>query len=1234
MSVPTTGRSGFTQIPGERTGVLFTNVLSEAHSLTNHIVLNGSGVAAGDVDGDGWCDLYFGGLDGPNRLYRNLGDWRFEDFTAAAGVACQGQYSAGAVFADLDGDGDLDLLVSSVGHGVSGFLNDGLGHFKEATAEAGLTSLAGSMSMTLADMDGDGDLDLYVANYRTWTMRDRFNMQFRLRRVQGRPEIVMVNGRPVTEPDLAGQYTMDESGQITENGEADVLYRNDGQGRFTAVPFPGGAFLDEDGQALASPPYDWGLTAMFRDIDGDGAPDLYVCNDLASPDRIWINDGAGRFRALRRLALRKTSWFSMAVDFADVNRDGHDDFLVTDMLSREHLKRHTQNTDHRTVSLAIGEIEARPQTARNTLFLNQGDGDFAEIAYLSGLEASNWSWSSVFLDVDLDGFEDLLIATGFERDVQDVDIAKELEVARKEQKLSDDESLRIRRRFPRLATPNRAFRNHGDLTFEECARAWRFDVTGVSQGLALADLDNDGDLDVAINRLNDPAVLLRNDAPAPRVAVRLRGLPPNTRGIGARIKVTPDLATPASSRPGSAPLFPTQTKEMICGGRYLSGDDAVRVFAAGNATNRFTIEVTWRSGKTSSIHEAQANRVYEVDEAAATVVTHHAARRTTPEAKPLFQDVSHLLRHTHDETPFDDFERQPLLPRRLSQLGPGVAWHDLDRDGFDDLVIGSGRGGQLAVYRNDGQGGFKRLSEAPVTTQVTRDQTGALGWTASDGAAAIFVGSANYEDGLAQGAAARIYDLKAKTVKDGLPGQPSSSGPLALGDVDGDGDLDLFVGGRAIPGRYPEAASSLLFRQENGVWQPDRENTQSLEKIGLVSGAVFSDLDGDGLPELILACEWGPVRVFRNDRGKLQAWDQKLSWFADDSSTQHAARSTEQASTMNHLTGWWTGVTTGDFDGDGRLDIVAANWGRNTKHQNHRAQPLRLYYGDFIGNGAVDLLEGYFDEGSAKVVPWTILDRVEAALPFVRERFPTHQAYGRASVAEILGERFASARELSVNWLESTLFLNRGDHFEARALPVEAQFAPAFAVCVADFDGDGNEDVFLSQNFFATEPMTGRYDSGRGLWLRGDGRGGLTPVPARASGLRIYGEQRGAAVSDYDADGRVDLVVTQNGAETKLYRNAGARPGLRVRLVGPAGNPNGVGAAMRLISGERTGPMREIHAGSGYWSEDSAVQVMGTAGATEKLWVRWPGGKTVTANIPPGAREVAVEIGGVVRTVK
>src|SRR6185437_15065806 len=479
LSVPASGRTGFSLLTPEATGIHFTTTMPASRAITNVNLMNGSGVALGDFDGDGLCDIYLCNLDGTNALYKNLGNWSFKDVTAEAGVACPGQTSTGAVFADIDGDGDLDLLVTSMGGPNACFLNDGHGHFTNVTAAAGLVSKLGSTSMALADVDGNGTLDLYVANYGVVSIL----------RSGGAFAVSYVDGRPVARGRYAQRIKIID-GTIYELGEPDVLYLNDGKGKFTAVSWTDGTFLDEEGKPLTRAPWDQGLSAMFHDLNGDGAPDLYVCNDVSTPDRCWINDGHGHFHALNHLAWRSTSYFSMGVDFADVNRDGYDDFLVMDMLSRQHQLKLTQKSTMHPQPNLPGVFDTQLQMRRNPLFLNRGDDTYAEVANYGGVAGSEWSWSGIFLDVDLDGWEDILVSNGFANNMDDADTQERIRMMGK---VSLEATRRALLLYPRLNTPNIAFHNHHDLTFRETGKEWGFDSTEVSNGMALADLDNDGD---------------------------------------------------------------------------------------------------------------------------------------------------------------------------------------------------------------------------------------------------------------------------------------------------------------------------------------------------------------------------------------------------------------------------------------------------------------------------------------------------------------------------------------------------------------------------------------------------------------------------------------------------------------------------------------------------------------------------------------------------------------------
>lgn len=1178
---------GFTSLKNETTGIHFTNHLKSERGIQNQILLNGSGVAAGDVNGDGWCDLYFCGLDTPNKLFFGEGNWRFQEQPNAGGIACTDQSSTGAVFADMDGDRDLDLLVTAHRRGVRLFLNDGTGSFNEVTDDWNLKGTQAGASMTLADVDGNGWLDLYVVHYRNETLRDMPPGQFDIRMDKGVYKLISFNGQSAESPELKGRFTFDRANGVLENGEPDQLYLHHGNKGLEAVPWETGRFLDSQGNP-ATPPFDWGLSAMFRDVNGDGAPDLYVCNDFQSPDRLWINQGEGRFQEADNTLLRQTSLFSMGLDVADIDRNGLDDIFVADMLSRSHQRRLVQVMDGTAFSQFRDSLSGRPQSPRNTLLVQQRDGSFSELARFAGVEASDWSWCPVFLDVDLDGYEDLLITTGHWRDAQNADISRRLDEATKNQNLSHPQQMALRKQFPILNTPNVAFRNRGDGTFTEKGSEWSFDATKVSHGMALADLDNDGDLDVVVNCLNDAPLIYRNNAAQTRIRIQLRGTRPNTQSIGAKITV-------------QAPGLPIQTQTIMAGGRYLSSDQATRTFAMRSPSDRASIEVLWPDGVSQRIDDLIANRIYTIIQASDSIQSPNAVRKAT-RPSPLFEDVSDKLNHQHLEAPFDDFERQTLLPRKMSRLGPGISWFDFNQDGWEDLFIGGGRGGKLGVYRNDKGKQFVRQRAKAFETALQQDQTTVLAWKHDSNNLALLMGQSSIEaTHPGTPAFTQFSMITGKTTT--VPGDDQTSiGPMAMADWDGDGDLDLFVGGRARPGRYPESPDSFLYRNNAGIWTLDRSSSKLFKGLGQVSAAVFSDVLGDRLPELIVACEWGAIHIFENTQGVFKPAKVTIQW-------PNTHPSIHQSTTLDELKGWWTSLTTMDADGDGRMDIVAGNWGRNHEHPSATQQPFMVHFGGPSGPGGLATLESYFDTTSNRQVPARDWGTLSAWMPWLSQTFTSFEDFSKASMKDVLNTFPAPLNSVQARYFESALLLNQDEGFEVKPLPKEAQYAPVFGLAVADFNGDGKEDLILSQNFYDVSALDSRQDAGQGALLLGEGDGSFMYQDTQLSGVHLRGEGRGLAAADFNHDRRPDFVATQNNAPTLLYQNQRGKPGIAVRLNGSPNNLQAIGTKIRLIySDDSKGPARELHLGDGYWSQSPNRQILGFRADVKGIEIEWPDG--------------------------
>lgn len=1183
--------SGFISLSPSHTNIAFSNDITEQELSENRHYLNGSGVAAGDIDGDGLVDLYFAGLKNPNKLYKNLGSMQFKDVTESAGVEHRDYYSTGAVFADVNGDTHLDLLVTSIYKNIALYINDGKGNF-EYDKNSGLGAGEGSTTMALADIDGDNDLDLYVAKYKEKSVKDIYTTE--------ELDWNTILNEPYNEQQQTGPYTlvppfdehyeifMDEDNRLAglaETGQQDELYINEG-GTFQKVVDTKQVFLDQSGNPLGLKP-DWGLTAKFQDLNGDGLPDLYVCNDFFTKDRIWINQGEGIFKSIQATAIRNLSFACMGVDMSDINRDGEVDIFTAEMLSSKHSERLQQVGSDDPNPDQYRETEVRPTNNRNSLFLKREDETYAEISYLSGVEATGWSWDATFMDINLDGYEDLIVNNGYLYHILDMDA--QIDMMRKGRNM-DEHFTDFMRNAPSLKLRNRILINNGDLTFRDQSTDLGFEIKDISHGMAVADLNNDGALDFALNRMNQEAGIYQNKATGSRIAVKLKGEVPNTQAIGGKVELE------------GGPVV--QKKEISSGGDFLSGSDPMVIFAADSENDNHRLVITWPDGRQTHLDNIRSNRIYEISESESERIA-QTDDTTDVVNSSMFRDISGQINHRHDENEFKDFQLQSLLPVSMSKLGPGISWIDFDRDGDDDLFIGSGSGGMPGIYENLADGTFESWDTNKFKQTVSGDQTAILGWNGHNSTIMV-VGSANYEQGKLQVPSAYHYNIRgSENIRtDSLPDNISTTGPMSAADYDNDGDVDLFVGGRFIPGHYPMDAPSRLYTNHNGTFVPDEVNSRKLQRSGLVTGALFTDIDQDGDQDLVISREWDSILLLENEDGV----------FNDVS----------EAYGLTGIKGWWNGIASGDFNNDGYPDLIATNRGLNSSYQMEMDKPLRMYYSDFNGDRWVEVIESYAAE-NGEYVPGKRLYKY-GNVPVIANRIRSHQRFANSSLKNLFGERLDKIPYKEVNSLQHTIFLSTEDGFESRPLPLEAQFSIAFHAGIADVDNDGKEDLFLSQNLFALPRQVPRQDAGRGLLLKGDGEGNLFPITGSRSGIKIYGEQRGAAFSDFNEDGRVDLAVSQNSYQTKLYQNQTQEQGYRINLIGPSSNRNGIGSGIRLIYKDKTlqGPLREVQAGSGYWSQNSFTQVMGAGAEVESIEVRWFDGSRQIVDVQDGKMEYVI----------
>ncbi|MEX1270108.1 MAG: FG-GAP-like repeat-containing protein [Balneolaceae bacterium] len=1197
------GNMGFEQLSSSKTNIDFVNRLTDEEIAENRHYLNGSGVAAGDINGDGFTDLYFASLTGSNKLYKNLGGMKFEDITEESGVGLEGYASTGAVFADVNGNGHLDLLVTSMSRENVLFINDGGGTFRKEE-DSGLGRAGGSNTMALTDITGNGYPDLYITNYKEKSLKDLYTTR----------ELDWNNvlNEPYNEQQQTGPYTLippfDQHYEIymtddnrlaglAETGELDELYLNTG-GKFEKVTDTREIFLDADGNPYGLQP-DWGLAAKFQDLNGDGFQDLYVCNDFHTKDRIWMNQGEGIFKAADDWSIRNLSFACMGVDFSDINRDGELDIFTAEMLGTDHDQRLRQVGPDDPFPGQHRQTDSRPTYNRNSLYLKREDETYAEISYLSGVEATGWSWDATFMDIDLDGYEDLIVANGYLYHILDMDA--QLNMVRKRRNMDEhfDEFIRD---APSLELQNQAFLNNGDLTFRELSTELGFKEADISHGMAVADLNNDGTLDLVTNRMNSEAGIYQNRTNAPRISIRLKGKAPNTQAAGAKVELY------------GAQVH--QQKEVSIGGSYASGSDPLVVFAADPKNSDHQIVINWPDGTESIIENVKANRIYEIREAEITKNEEPdspagvmVSEQVEDVSTPIFEDISDQLNHIHHEDPFTDFAIQPLLPGSMGQLGPGITWLDLDEDGRDDLLISSGKGGELVIFKNREEGGFDRLALSPLTDLAPGDQTSILGWR-EDNYLRIVVGSSNYEQGSSRAPSVYLYKIEVTpggpriVETDSLPGIYSTTGTLAAADVTGNGYPDLFIGGRLKPGQYPADADSRLYLNENGNFRLDESNSRLFSGLGLVTGAVFSDFTRNRKPDLLISTEWGTLRLFENRDGRF-------------------TEITKQAG-LDTFKGLWNGVATGDFTNNGYPDIVATNRGRNSSYQFDQDRPMRIYFDDFNQDSRMEILEAVVGAGG-EYVPGRKLYHYES-IPAIANQMRSHLQFSTTTLPELFDNQLHDIPYKEINTLEHMVFLNNGDGFVARPLPAEAQFSIAFHAGVADMDNDGFEDIFITQNFFGVPEQVMRMDAGRALWLKGDGTGNFHPVSGEQSGIKVYGEQRGAAFSDFNRDGRTDLSVSQNRFNTKLFLNRTETRGFRITLKGPPSNRDGIGSRIRLVYKDgKQGPVREVQAGAGYWSQNSFTQVIGASDDVEQIEVDWFDGSRQNVVVSGGQKDYVIQ---------
>ncbi len=1082
------GETLFTEIAAGESGVEFVNPIDKTHP-TKRLYLGAfacGGVAIGDLDGDGIHDLFLTSGPRRNRLYRGLGEMKFEDITDSAKVAGGEEWTAGATLVDIDADGDLDIHVCNYDAPNALWINDGKGVFSEQAKAFGLAISDASLMASFCDYDLDGDLDCFLLT------RD-------FKRDGGRPE-----KHPVVKTAEGYELTpgYEKFYRLVNNGGGKWTYINAGREDYL-LKNEGGRFVDVSKKSGISG-RDRGNSATWWDYNNDGLPDLYVGNDFKDADRLYQNNGDGTFKDVISSVAPHTPWFSMGADFADFNGDGREDLLVADMAGTNHFRSKTTMGEIGSIRPFLLSAVPR-QYMHNVLYLNQDSGLLVDASFMAGLAKSDWSWAVKARDFDLDGRPDVFFTNGVSRSFNDSDVKRTMA-----DYIGKTEWDFYESREPRKET-NLVFANRGELSFENVSKQWGLDHLGMSYSAATGDLDGDGDPDLVVASLDEPVKIYRNDAAKNqgRVTVRLVGAGGNRGGVGATVTLR------AGGKDQVRTLRPTTG--------FLSSNAPEITFGLGEAHEVERLSVKWQRGTTQVFTSLKAGRRYTIREPGSAP----PVWKPRTKMRPMFVELlsPSLAAVVPRERGYDDYKRQPLLPYQHSLFGPGMAWADVDGDGDQDFYLcrPAGDSGEVSLAQSPGL--FSSKSKLPFDEHADSEDLASLFFDVDgDGKVDLYVvsGGVECEPGDVS-LRDRLYlgngDGTFENAPDGaLPDLRDSGSCVVSIDFDGDDDLDLFVGARVIPGRYPETPSSRLLRNDSTSGSPKFVDVTSsmpgLEKVGLVTSALVSDADGDGRDDLLLSCEWGPVRLFVNRSGILK----------------------EKIDTgISERLGWWNGLAGADLDGDGDIDYVATNQGLNTPYKASQKKPELLYYGEMDESGKPHIIEAKF-EGQT-LYPRRGLSCSSGAMPGLRTKLKTFNKFATSSLSELYTEaRLKDARRFEANYLETSVLINDGKgNFTMKPLPRWAQLSRSNCVLLEDIDGDGRVDCFLGQNFYGAQPEIGHFDMGSSLFLKGLGGGEFEPVLPVRSGIQIPGAVMSLNAADLNGDGRKEIIFGINRSRVRVF---------------------------------------------------------------------------------------------------